>query len=167
MRAAAGPRAGWRKKSVHFGRKENLKFKLQRRCTVKSRGLVAIAAGFALVLLAGVMMVQAEDIPKTVVLKGSPLGPVTMDHAMHISKKIPCETCHHASKPEKPMTAEHERCEDCHTKVAQAPMKTKLQAAFHDPMAKKGLCIDCHVKEAAAGVKTPAKCTDCHKRTTT
>jgi hypothetical protein len=131
---------------------------------VKSRGLVAIAAAFALVLLASVVVIQAQEIPKTIVLKESPLGPVTFDHAMHVGKKIPCETCHHASKPEKPMKTAQEKCEDCHTKVAQPPMKTKLQAAFHDPMAKKGLCIECHVKEAAAGAKTPSKCTDCHKR---
>ena len=50
------------------------------------------------------------------------------------------------------------------TKVAAAPMKTKLQAAFHDPMAKKGICADCHVKAVAAGKKAPAKCADCHKK---
>jgi Class III cytochrome C family len=137
---------------------------VQRRCNVKGKGLFGAAAGIALVLLSCMIVVQAEDVPKTVVLKGSPLGPVTMNHEMHISKKIPCETCHHASKPEKPMKSAHEACEDCHTKVAQAPMTTKLQAAFHDPMAKKGLCIDCHVKEDAAGAKAPTKCTDCHKR---
>jgi Class III cytochrome C family len=129
--------------------------------------MFAGVAGGALALLACAILVQAQNVPKTVVLKGSPLGPVTMDHAMHISKKIPCETCHHASKPEKPKTSPYERCEDCHTQVAQAPMKTKLQAAFHDPMAKKGLCIDCHVKEAAAGVKAPTKCMECHKRAST
>lgn len=43
-------------------------------------------------------------------------------------------------------------------------MTTKLQAAFHDPMAKKGTCVDCHVAAAAQGKKVPAKCQDCHKK---
>jgi hypothetical protein len=131
---------------------------------MKRNVLTCVASGFAMVLLAFVMAVHAEDVPKVIILKGSPLGAVKFDHAKHIEGKIECQTCHHASKPEKPMKAEHEACTDCHTKVAQAPMKTKLQAAFHDPMAKKGLCIDCHVKKAAEGVKTPAKCTDCHNK---
>lgn len=126
--------------------------------------LICAASGFALLLLAFVMAAQAEDVPKVIILKGSPLGPVKFDHGKHIEGKIACETCHHPSKPEKAKTAEHQKCTDCHTKVAQAPMKTKLQAAFHDPMAKKGTCIDCHVKKAAEGAKTPAKCMDCHNK---
>lgn len=125
--------------------------------------LCATAALF-LGLLTFVMVSQAKDVPKIVILKGSPLGAVKMDHAKHVEMKIACETCHHASKPEKPMTSAHQACTDCHTKVAQAPMKTKLQAAFHNPTAKKGLCIDCHIRKKAKGAKSPAKCTDCHNK---
>jgi hypothetical protein len=118
--------------------------------------------------LAGVVQAQAPKEPDTVVLKGAPLGGVKFDHKAHAKDRgIKCETCHHPSKPEKPMTAKQQKCTDCHTKVAEAPMKTKLQAAFHDPMAKKGLCVDCHQQAAAKGTATkaaPAKCGDCHKK---
>jgi hypothetical protein len=109
---------------------------------------------------------QAPKEPDTVVLTGSPLGSVTFQHKIHTKERgAKCEACHHASKPEKALKAEHQKCGDCHTKVAVAPMKTKLQAAFHDPMAKKGTCVDCHLQAAAKGkTKAPAKCGDCHKK---
>lgn len=125
---------------------------------------LAVSAVFALTLVTLAIAVKADEPPKVVILKGSPLGAVKFDHAKHVASKIACETCHHASKPEKAMSSEHQKCTDCHTKVAAAPMKTKLQAAFHDPMAKKGTCIGCHVKKAAEGIKTPSKCNDCHKK---
>lgn len=100
-----------------------------------------------------------------VVILPAPNGGVKFDHAAHQKVKgATCATCHHASKPEKAMKGAQENCGDCHTRTATAPMKTKLQAAFHDPMAKKGLCVDCHVKQNAAGKKAPTKCTDCHKK---
>ena len=55
-------------------------------------------------------------------------------------------------------------CRSCHEKAAAAPMKTKRQAAFHNPAATAGTCIDCHKKEATAGKKAPTKCADCHKK---
>lgn len=104
----------------------------------------------------------AQAAPKEpIILKGAPMGGVKFDHKLHNEK---CDTCHHASKPEKPMKAAQEACTDCHTPTATPPMKTKRQAAFHNPTATAGLCIDCHKKEAAAGKKTPAKCNDCHKK---
>jgi hypothetical protein len=111
-------------------------------------------------------LAQAPKEPTTVILKGSPMGGVKFDHKAHAHDRgAKCDTCHHASKPEKPMKAAQEKCTDCHTKVATAPMKTKTQAAFHDPMAKKGVCIDCHVQNAAkAKNPVPAKCADCHKK---
>jgi hypothetical protein len=62
------------------------------------------------------------------------------------------------------MKAENQKCSDCHTKVAAAPMKTPAQGAFHDKMAKKGTCIDCHVAENGKGKKAPTKCNECHKK---
>jgi hypothetical protein len=44
---------------------------------------------------------------------------------------------------------------------AAAPMKTSLQAAFHDPMGATGTCIGCHKK---AGGKAPVKCLECHRK---
>jgi hypothetical protein len=122
---------------------------------------------FAALCAARPAAAQAPKAPETVVLSGSPLGSVTFAHQRHVKDYgAKCESCHHASKPEKALKAEHQKCTDCHVKVAAAPMKTKLQAAFHDPMAKKGTCIDCHQQAAAKGkTKVPAKCADCHKKT--
>jgi hypothetical protein len=103
--------------------------------------------------------------PETVMLTGNPMGPVKFEHAKHsASYGAKCTDCHHASKPEKPMKAEQQKCSDCHTKVAAPPMKTKYMNAFHDVTAKTGTCMNCHVKSAAAGKKTPKVCTDCHKK---
>ncbi len=100
-----------------------------------------------------------------VVLTGSPMGAVRLEHRLHTQRAgNTCTTCHHASKPEKPATAPQQACSDCHTKVAAPPMKTKLQAAFHNPTAQSGTCIDCHKAEAAKGKKAPLKCTECHRK---
>ena len=108
-----------------------------------------------------------KAVPKDVViLKGSPMGAVKFEHKLHSqTRKIKCETCHHASKPEKPAAAPQQACSTCHTTVAAAPMKTKLQAAFHTPTATAGTCIDCHKTQNAAGKAAPTKCLDCHKKT--
>jgi len=122
---------------------------------------------FALILGVALLAspVAAQTAPGKVVLKGNPMGGVTFDHVAHAKAAggdAKCDTCHHASKPEKAATAKQEKCQTCHTKTATAPMKTNAKAAFHDAMAKKGICVDCHVKEAAAGKKVPAKCNECH-----
>lgn len=121
-----------------------------------------IAAG----LVAGgvALYAQAAKEPGVVIMKGAPTGGVKFDHPKHskTSAAGKCETCHHASKPEKAAKAEQQKCSDCHTKAATAPMKTKYQSAFHDALAKKGTCIDCHAKDATK--KAPVKCLDCHKK---
>ncbi len=128
--------------------------------------LIAVLLGLALVLVAcSTAMAQAKAPQDTYILKGAPMGGVKFDHKAHVAaadKK--CDTCHHASKPEKPAKAAQEKCQDCHTTPPAAGMKTKTQAAFHDPTAKKGLCIDCHTKAVAAGKKAPTKCTECHQK---
>ena len=104
----------------------------------------------------------------TVILKGAPMGGVKFDHKAHAEmRKTPCETCHHASKPEKPAKAPQQACTDCHTKPTQAGMKTGIQAAFHNPTAQAGTCIDCHKAQNAKGKKAPTKCLDCHKKENT
>jgi hypothetical protein len=91
-----------------------------------------------------------------IVLKGAPMGGVKFEHSKHTAVK--CET-------EKPLASAHQKCTDCHTKAATAPMKTKMQAAFHNPTGQAGVCIDCHKKEAAAGKATaPTKCAQCHQK---
>jgi hypothetical protein len=126
-----------------------------------------IALAVAMFAFAGLGSAQ-EKPPGVVILKGNPMGGVKFDHATH--SKLPgvqCTQCHHASKPEKPLKTQHEACTDCHTKVAAAPMKTKLQAAFHDPMAKSGTCINCHLEQNKTGKlakPAPTKCNECHKK---
>jgi hypothetical protein len=107
-----------------------------------------------------------KALPKDVViLRGSPLGGVKFEHKLHSeARSIKCETCHHPSRPEKPATALQQACSDCHTKVAISPMKTKLQAAFHNPTATAGTCIDCHKAVTAKGKTPPVKCSGCHKK---
>ena len=120
-------------------------------------------------LLSFVWMAQSADQAKpqdVMILKGSPLGAVKFTHKVHSETRAAnkCETCHHPSKPEKPGTAAQQACRDCHTKPLPAGMKTKTQAAFHNPMAKSGTCIDCHVKSKAAGKVAPTTCGKCHSK---
>lgn len=107
----------------------------------------------------------AADQPKDSYVLPAKIGNVTFNHKLHATdQKIACVTCHHASKPEKPLKGANEACGDCHTSPPTPQVKTSLQAAFHNPTAKAGLCIGCHQKQAAAGKKAPAKCTECHKK---
>lgn len=109
--------------------------------------------------------VMAKDV---LVLRGSPLGGVRLEHKLHADRAgNTCDTCHHASRPEKPATAPQQACSDCHTKVAVSPMKTKYQAAFHNPTAQSGTCVGCHKAQNAKGKKAPVKCTECHKKENT
>lgn len=125
---------------------------------------LVLIAGLFLLVSAPAVLGQAQP-PDTVVLTGSPMGGVKFPHKVHGELAGgKCETCHHPSKTEKPATAPQQKCSECHTKTAEAPMKTKLQAAFHDPMAKKGTCVDCHLKENAGGKAAPVKCPECHKK---
>lgn len=129
--------------------------------------ILVILSAFAVALaMSGVAYAQAKA-PDVVILKGAPLGGVKLDHAKHAKLEgVKCDTCHHASKPEKPSKTATEKCQSCHTKAATAPMKTNTQGAFHVAMAKGGLCVDCHTKAIAAGKKAPAagKCAECHKK---
>jgi hypothetical protein len=107
--------------------------------------------------------------PKEVaLLKGGALGAVKFQHKLHTERAgKKCETCHHASRPEKPGKAKQESCLDCHTRPPSPGMKTGLPAAFHNATAKAGVCIDCHQAENARGKKAPIKCADCHKKENT
>ena len=139
----------------------------EHRVTMSTRLTLVSVGAFVLAAVCASLPVAAQTpkTPDTVVLANAPNGAVTFNHKVH-AKEVgaKCTTCHHPSKPEKALKGENQKCADCHTKVAAAPMKTKRQAAFHDPMAKKGTCVDCHAQAAAKGKKTPAKCADCHKK---
>jgi hypothetical protein len=98
-------------------------------------------------------------------LRDSPLGVVRFEHKLHQERVAnKCETCHHASRPEKPAKAAQQSCFDCHTKPPQPGMKTGRQGAFHSPTAQSGTCIDCHKIQNAQGKKAPTKCMECHKK---
>jgi hypothetical protein len=126
---------------------------------------LALIAGLALLVSAPTVLGQAQG-PDTVILTGSPMGGVKFEHKKHGAEFAAgkCETCHHPSKPEKAATSPNQKCSECHTKAAAAPMKTKYQAAFHNPLAKEGTCITCHTEQNKAGKAAPTKCTDCHKK---
>ena len=125
-----------------------------------------VMVGAALALVGSFNGLGAQEKgPETVVLSGSPLGSVTFQHAAH-QELTDCSTCHHESRPEKPLTAEHQACTDCHVKEPVAPMTTSTRDAFHDQTAKAGTCVGCHVQAAAEGKTVPTKCTDCHKKGT-
>ena len=100
--------------------------------------------------------------PKGKITFPAKLGAVTFDHENHAGRRgIACTTCHHSSRPQKPLASENQACRDCHTMPAAPPMKTSLQAAFHDPKAATGTCIACHKQK---GGPAPVKCLECHKK---
>jgi len=133
--------------------------------------ILGIMIAFGLLLaLGGVRPAAGVQPQETYILKGSPMGGVKFDHKAHMTRAGgKCVTCHHASKPEKPLKAgvAQEACMDCHTKPPQAGMTTGLPDAFHKPGAVSGTCIDCHKVQDAAGKKAPTKCMECHKKENT
>lgn len=133
---------------------------------MSKRNIVLILLVAVLVLGAGLAFAQAPKPPEKVILaQGVALGTVTLPHQAHITGKVACTVCHHASKPGKPAKSAFEKCTDCHTKTGTPEVKIKLQGAFHNPAASAGLCIDCHKKAVAAGnAKAPTKCMQCHKK---
>ncbi len=125
---------------------------------------VVLVVGFG-ILAAQQSAAQKKAPNDVIILKGAPMGGVKFDHKQHQARaESKCTTCHHPSKSEKPSTAAEQACSDCHTTPAAAPMKTKKQAAFHNPTATAGIRIDCHKAENAKGKNAPAKCADCHKK---
>ena len=122
---------------------------------------VVLSAGC---LLPGKVAAQAPEPagPDTVVF--APIrGKVTFTHGAH-AKANECGSCHHASRPEKPMTSPRQKCDGCHTEPATVPMKTDRRFAYHDTEARQGTCFNCHAKAADAGKQVPVACGDCHKR---
>jgi hypothetical protein len=101
--------------------------------------------------------------PERIMLTGASLGGVDFAHKAH-QDATDCSSCHHDSRPEKPLESEQQACTACHVKTPVAPMTTNIRDAFHDARGKAGTCVDCHVTEAAAGKTVPVKCTECHKK---
>jgi hypothetical protein len=127
--------------------------------------MLSMTGALALAIAAPSITAQAPKPPASVILKGAPIGGVRLDHAAHTdTHKVACTTCHHPSMKQKPAKSDYQKCSDCHTKVAAAPMKTNYRDAFHDAMAKSGLCVTCHMQENKKGKKAPLKCNECHKK---
>lgn len=125
--------------------------------------LIGAVVAFASAFTVSIAAQEAKE-PGVVILKGNPSGGVKFDHPKHAKLAKNCDVCHHGPKPEMTPKGKQQKCQDCHTKAAKAPMKTNARAAFHDAMAKKGVCVDCHQDELAAKKPVPVKCADCHKK---
>ncbi|GIU78935.1 MAG: hypothetical protein KatS3mg005_2173 [Bryobacteraceae bacterium] len=95
-------------------------------------------------LLAAAAWAQEPDAlrpaaPDVIALNDAALGTVTFQHKLHEERaEGRCDTCHHASKPEKEEARPYQACRDCHTQQLQPGVKTSRQAAFHSPPAQNG-----------------------------
>lgn len=93
---------------------------------------------------------QDKDSLKDVVVlpgpaRASGFGAVKFMHKSHVGERnVKCEICHHPPKGAAPASSTEQACSGCHTKTPRPPVKTALQAAFHNPAATAGTCIDCH-----------------------
>jgi hypothetical protein len=128
-------------------------------------------AALTLVLLAGLGLpatlaaqaaATAATGPDTIVYT-SARGTVTFTHGSH-ARMTDCVSCHHESRPEKPLQSEFQKCGACHTDPATEPVRTSWRAAFHDTVKKEGMCYTCHKAEAANGRQVPMQCGECHVR---
>lgn len=126
--------------------------------------IAAFALALGTALVPARLAAQATELtgPDTVVFNTS-RGTVTFLHAKH-AEASECSSCHHESRPEKPLETERQKCRDCHTEEPVAPMATSLRNAMHDTEAREGTCFTCHKAEAAKGVTVPTRCADCHVR---
>jgi hypothetical protein len=127
-------------------------------------GLVAALLLSGSAVLAELTAQVAEPEPPDTVLYIAERGNVTFTHGKHL-QTYDCKSCHHESKPEKPLETENQKCSACHTNPAAEPLSTPLTDAFHLTAKREGLCYDCHKEEAGKGTKqVPVLCADCHKR---
>jgi hypothetical protein len=107
-------------------------------------------AACALLVFSALLSAASQQAPAApITLKETTMGAVKFPRSTHTHVAGKCEVCHHGSKPEKPLKSAQEACTDCHTKPPTPPVKTGLQAAFHNLCA--GLCISCHKTENAEG----------------
>lgn len=90
-------------------------------------------------------------------------GTLVYTHAKH-AELAECVTCHHESRPERPLESEYQKCDACHTADPVPPMKTSLRNAYHDTETREGTCYTCHKAEADKGVDVPMRCIGCHPR---
>lgn len=133
---------------------------------------------------------QAEELPTTIVFKGSKddsvsaayfktnyRGKVTFTHSKHIADyKIPCGKCHHddSGEPLTNLKVGDElagSCTDCHTEVVLLRGKSLRDTPpdeltdYYPNMIHK-MCIGCHMKHNNKNhtFTVPEACYGCHER---
>jgi hypothetical protein len=126
--------------------------------------LAVVLWGAALLPLQLAAQVAEVASPDTVVFN-APRGVVVFTHGKH-STLADCVSCHHESRPEKPLETPYQKCIACHTTPPTAPVTTSRRNAYHDVVKKEGMCYDCHKAELAKGTVLPSLllCADCHKQ---
>ena len=105
--------------------------------------LLILFVAVALVSVAAMSVVAADNKGPAEVKLEAKMGTVTFNHAAHQSRVADCKTCHHKG-------VEAGACRSCHGVKPEAP---KAKDAFHK------VCKDCH--KAKNG---PTKCNGCHKK---
>lgn len=124
---------------------------------------VVLTLTLVLALAPAAVSAQANDSkgPETVTFTRR--GTLVYTHAKH-AEMAECVTCHHESKPEKPLESDYQKCDACHSDPPTAPVKTSLRSAYHNTETREGTCYTCHKAKAAEGVEVPMRCIDCHPR---
>jgi len=122
-------------------------------------GLVLLGVALAPESLAA--QVTEPPGPDSVIYTGR--GRLVFYHLKH-TERAECSSCHHESKPEKPLASPRQKCGDCHTDPPGEGMKTTLRFAMHNTEERAGICYDCHKTEAEKGTQVPTRCADCHVR---
>jgi hypothetical protein len=132
--------------------------------TMRYATLMVSLWGCAVLPVQLVAQVAEAASPDTVVF-AAPRGNVVFTHNKHATM-ADCVSCHHESRPEKPLESPYQKCIACHTTPPTEPVTTSRRNAFHDVVKKEGMCYDCHKAEAAKGTVLPSLllCADCHKQ---
>ena len=81
--------------------------------------------------------------PERIELPSQSMGTVSFPHALHQSRVVSCETCHHKG-------FERGSCTSCHEITKSAPQGRDL---FHQA------CRNCHKEQGG-----PVNCSGCHTR---
>jgi len=125
--------------------------------------ITVLAIVFALIPGVGAAFQVSAKAPEVVILKSDVMGGVKFNHPAHVKvTEDKCETCHHASKPEKPYSA-RTKTAGIATPVPWRHDENYLRAAFHDGPAKREPAWMPY--QRSGGKKpVPLKCADCTKR---
>lgn len=110
-------------------------------------------AACALVLFAASLSAARQQAPaQPIAMKGPTMGAVMFPHSVHTQVAGKCEVCHHASKPEKPLKAPQEACNDCHTKPPGRLLTPACKPRFTTPAQPVG-CASAAIKRRTQNEK--------------